>query len=141
MGLKESAHIEMKFTFPKQEKLKSKKKIEELFKRGSSFYLSPFQVKLLEIKSEDPTQLLIAVPKKLHKLAVTRNRIKRLIRETYRLNKQEIFTTSSKRYSIAILYLSKDIPTFDVVNSKLSKLLYRLPFENKGILIKKGNRQ
>ncbi len=115
-------------SFHKEERLKSKKSIEELFKKGSSFYLTPFRVKYIA-GANDANKVLIAVPKKLHKKAVARNLIKRRIREAYRLNKSIVSDVSSN-FNIALLYQSKDILTFQEIEKKLITLLHRLAKES-----------
>ena len=115
-------------SFHKEERLKSKKSIEELFKKGSSFYLTPFRVKYITV-ANDASKVLIAVPKKLHKKAVARNLIKRRIREAYRLNKSIVSDVSSN-FNIALLYQSKDILTFQEIEKKLITLLHRLAKES-----------
>ena len=105
-----------KYSFSKQEKLTGKKKIEELFKTGSSFYLNDFQIRHLKSSNAGPHQILISVPKRNFKRAVDRNLLKRRIREAYRLNKQ----------LIGFVYLSKEILTFDNIQDQLIKCLKRL---------------
>lgn len=104
----------MSMKFPKKEKLKSKKQIEKLFQEGRS--LSSFPLKLIYLKTEAPTDVKfktgVAVPKKFFKSAVKRNRIKRLLRETYRLNKHLVFNNSEGNFAFLILYLGKEIPTY-----------------------------
>lgn len=115
-------------SFHKEERLNSKKSIEELFKKGSSFYLSPFRIKYLD-HSGDGHQVLIAVPKKLHKKAVTRNLLKRRIKEAYRLNKS-IIADLELNFNLALLYQSKEILTFQEIEKKLVTLLSRLAKES-----------
>ena len=115
-----------KYSFSKHEKLTGKKKIEELFKDGSSFYLSAFQIKY-HLGAEEVHQVLIAVPKKLFKRAVDRNLIRRRIREAYRLNKQILYSDNqSEFYSIGFVYLSKEILSFHEIQDQLIKCLERL---------------
>ena len=78
-----------KFTFKKSERLSQKKSIQELFDKGSSFYLYPFKVFFIPSEAPDH-QILISVPKNIFKRAVDRNTIKRRIREGYRLNKSKL---------------------------------------------------
>jgi len=116
-------------TFSKNERLHHKKIIEELFKNGSSNFLYPFLIKYLPTERKDPEyhQVLISVPKKYFKKAVTRNLIKRRIREVYRTNKDFIYPAEVK-YDLAIIYTGKQVMTFTQVKSKLIKVLKRLPF-------------
>ena len=115
-------------SFHKEERLKSKKSIEELFKKGSSFYLNPFLFKYLKTSNEE-SQVLIAVPKKLHKKAVNRNLIKRRIREAYRLNKS-ILSDLKSSHNLGFLYQSKDILPFQAIEKKLITLFHRLAKES-----------
>ncbi|WP_462252784.1 ribonuclease P protein component [Ekhidna sp.] len=116
-----------KYSFSKNEKLTGKKKIEGLFKKGSSFYLGDFQVRHLQSDDVGPNQILISVPKRNFKRAVDRNLLKRRIREAYRLNKELIPNSfETKGLYIGFVYLSKQILTFDNIQSQLIKCLERL---------------
>ena len=79
------------YRFNKKERLCSSKLIEELSKNGRSFLVYPFKVIWLTTEFEDqvPAKILFAVAKKRHKKAVARNKIKRLLRESYRINKEK----------------------------------------------------
>ena len=111
--------------FPKKEKLKSKKLIEKLFKEGKT--LSNFPLKLIYLKVELPMDAKfitgVAVPKKNFKSAVKRNRIKRLLRESYRLNKHLVFNNSEGNFAFLILYLGKEMPTYPEVEEGMQKIL------------------
>ncbi|GAB2492724.1 ribonuclease P protein component [Algoriphagus taiwanensis] len=82
----------MNFRLPKSERLNADKLIKELFNEGSSFFLYPFKVVFLakEKREGEVNQILISVSKKKLKKAVDRNRVKRKIREAYRLNKHKL---------------------------------------------------
>ena len=97
----------MDFKFRKEERLSGKKLIDELFKDGSSFYLHPFKVYYLEkeIATASPVQVLMAVPSKNFPHAVDRNRIRRLMREAYRLNKHELYFAQEKKKSLLVIGL------------------------------------
>ena len=112
------------YSFSKAEKLTGKKKIEELFNNGSSFYLNTFRVKYLA-SEEECHRILISVPKKNFKRAVDRNLLKRRIREAYRLNKSMIDNTDGSSFYIAFIYLSKSILTFHEIQDQLIKSLKR----------------
>ena len=115
----------MTFTYTKKDKLKSKKLIEQLFAEGKAITAYPLRLVYLKTEFEDGSQLKtgVSVSKQLHKTAVARNRIKRLLRETYRLNKLQYFNNSSTSYAFMILYLSKDGTTFGKLNNSM-KLLF-----------------
>lgn len=116
----------MKFTFPKKEKLKSQKLIEKLFLEGKALTAFPLRVLYLQTDFEDGAKIKtgVSVSKRNFKKAVDRNRIKRLLREAYRLNKPEYFNNITTSYAFMILYLGKDDTNFDTVNSKM-KIVFK----------------
>ena len=123
----------LKLTFPKEERLHSKKMIQELFEKGSSFYLYPF--KIIYLKSQETTganQVLISVAKRNFKKAVDRNLVKRRVREAYRLHKHRLnFSQKNKSpLLIAYLYTAKEIHPFHFIENKLIKSLTRLIDKN-----------
>ncbi|MDR2816790.1 MAG: ribonuclease P protein component [Proteiniphilum sp.] len=83
------ALIMKRFGFTKKERITGEKRIEALFAQGASFMSYPFRVVYLETAQNGamPLSILISIPKKRIKSAVDRNRMKRLAREAYRLNK------------------------------------------------------
>ncbi len=115
----------MSMKFPKKEKLKSKKLIEVLFKEGKT--LTSFPYKLIYLKIEVPVdakfKTSVAVPKKNFKSAVKRNRIKRLLREAYRLNKHLVFNNSEGNFAFLILYLGKEMPNYPEVEKGIQLIL------------------
>ena len=117
----------MSYTFPKKEKLKSRKLIEQLFKEGKS--ISKFPIKLIYLQVELPEavkiQAGVTVPKKNFKSAVKRNRIKRLLRETYRLNKPLVFNNSEGDFALLFLYLGKEMPQYVEVEKSMKKVLQK----------------
>lgn len=115
----------MKFTYSKKEKLKSKKLIDKLFTEGQS--VSAFPLRLVYIQTSFDENIVgktgVSVSKRNFKTAVDRNRIKRLLREAYRLNKAEYFNNITTQYAFMILYFGKDKPTFTEVENRM-KLLF-----------------
>ncbi|SHI47496.1 ribonuclease P protein component [Pseudozobellia thermophila] len=115
----------MDFKFPKKEKLKSKKVIDRLFAEGKS--VTVFPLKLIYLKCELPEEVRAQVgtvaPKKNIKSAVRRNRIKRLMRESYRLNKHVVFNNSEGSFAFLFLYLGKKMPPYTEIESAMTKTL------------------
>ena len=129
--MSESTTGNLKFTFPKSERLHSKKLIQELFTEGFSFYLYPFKVIYLPDAHADVNQVLVSVSKKKFKLAVTRNKLKRLIKEAYRLNKHLLADsqTASSKLLIGYIYTGKEVLPYELIEVKLKKTLLRLSKE------------
>jgi ribonuclease P protein component len=125
-----------RYTFKKEEKLKSRKTIEQLFRAGRSFSNFPFRV-LWKFAgtSTAPLQTGFAVSSKNFKKAVHRNRIKRLMREAYRLQKSELQTLltqqpkgpiGQKQLAVFIIYVGNELPEYDLIFEKTTQLLNRL---------------
>lgn len=122
-----------KFTLHKTERLKSRKSIERVFSAGSNFFIYPFKVQYLSIiPSDNNTPILqagVTVSTRNFKKAVDRNRIKRITREAYRVQKnelQQILKTKQKAMQIFFIYVGKEIPVFTQLHQKLSLILERL---------------
>jgi ribonuclease P protein component len=119
-----------RYTFKKGEKLKSRKTIELLFREGKSFSNFPFRV-LWKFAgtSTVPLQTGFAVSSKNFKKAVDRNRIKRLMREAYRLQKndlQEHVKQHQKQLAVFIIYVGNELPEYDEIFEKTAHVLKRL---------------
>lgn len=121
----------MKNTYGNTDKLKSKKLIEQLFDEGKAVKAFPLRMVFLETPlpfEEVSIQVGVSVSKRNHKLAVTRNRIKRLMRESYRLNKNKI-DTKGTTFAVMIIYTSSDVLSFEEINKATIKLLKRFQDE------------
>lgn len=110
----------MKFTFNKHEKLKSQKAIEQLFLEGKTVMAHP--LRLVYLKNGDKTKVGVSVSKRNFKKAVDRIRIKRLLREAYRLNKFLLIDSAITPHSIMILYIGKELPGFALIDLKTKAL-------------------
>ncbi|WP_104735131.1 ribonuclease P protein component [Hanstruepera ponticola] len=114
----------MKATYSKKDKLKSKKLIEQLFTDGQS--VSSYPLRLVYLKTNFNENVFaktgVSVSKKHFKKAVDRNRIKRLMREVYRLNKTNYFNNITTQYALMILYIGKHIPTYAELEQPMNKL-------------------
>lgn len=105
------------FSLPKSERLYKKKDIQELFDKGSSFYLYPFRVLVQKHSAQEINQVLFSVSKKNFKRAVDRNLIKRRMREAYRLNKATL--PNAAKLQMAYIYTAKNILAFDLIRDKM----------------------
>tara|TARA_B100001059_G_C17408676_1_gene367362 strand:- start:52 stop:450 length:399 start_codon:yes stop_codon:yes gene_type:complete len=115
----------MRLTFGKQEKLKSRKLIEKLFVEGNS--VKKFPIRLVYLQTEHttslPAQAGFSVPKRNFKKAVDRNRIKRLLREAYRHEKNTLYEDMQMAYIFMFTFIGKKEPTYFEVQQKIQKVL------------------
>ncbi|MGB5238455.1 MAG: ribonuclease P protein component [Flavobacteriaceae bacterium] len=118
----------MSFSFSKQEKLKSRKTIELLFQKGNSITQYPLKLYYLPVDKDQEVRVkaAVSVPKRNFKRAADRNRIKRLLREAYRLNKHLIFNNIEGNFAFLILYLGKDLPPYDEVEKSMQGVFKKL---------------
>jgi ribonuclease P protein component len=116
------------FTLGRQERLKSRKKIELLFRDGKVINLYPFRVSFL-LTQEKGLQIGVGAGKRYFKKAVDRNKIKRLLREAWRLQKNELLektNDSQKGLAVFIVYIGKEIPSFSETSIYVKQVIDRL---------------
>ncbi len=114
----------VRHTFKKSERLSREKWIQELFEKGSSFYLYPFKVILLPHPNPILShQVLITVSSRQFKKAVDRNLIKRRIREAYRTQKEVLQIQPA---IFALVYTAKEILPFAEIKTKTLLVLKKL---------------
>ncbi len=120
--------VVMKLTLGKIERLKSRKLIEKLFADGKSIKKFPLRMVFLQTShtSTFPIQAGFSVPKRNFKRAVDRNRLKRVLRETYRLQKEIVYSNLEKQYVCMISYIGKEEIPFEELFSKMTILLQLL---------------
>lgn len=111
----------MRYTYNKDEKLKSQKAIEQLFAEGKS--VSAYPLRMVYLDNQTQLKVGVSVSKRNFKLAVHRNRVKRLLREGYRLNKNLLIDNKLDHYTLMILYISKEMPDFKTIDKKMKALL------------------
>jgi ribonuclease P protein component len=120
----------IKESFRKSERLCSKKAIEALFETGKSFHCPPFLIiwSYAQTDIPFPAQIAISVPKKLFKLAVTRNLIKRRVRESYRKNKESLYIflkNSNRKIVFTIVLRDSSIPDYNTVDNSVKQMIIR----------------
>lgn len=114
----------MRFTLGASEKLKSRKQITQLFEEGLSLKEYPIRIRFLKVDEVDSKfKVAFSVPKRNFKLAVHRNRIKRILREVYRLNKQIIFEGVDGNYILMFLYTDRTEWEYQDLEKKMISLL------------------
>lgn len=122
----------MKYSFSKAEHLCGEKKITRLFTEGNAFVVYPLRIVYLVLPEEDElitVKTMVSVPKKRFKRAVKRNRLKRLMREAYRLNKHalwDVLTEKNLRLYLAFQYVSNEELKFDYVEKRMIMALDKL---------------
>jgi len=116
----------MRFTLGKDTKLKSKKAIEALFIKSNSIRKGPIRCVFQIIDGEKDHKIGVSVSKKFFKKAPDRNRIKRLLREAYRLHQQELIPLENKHLEMMFLFQSPKTPDFKFIEQHLKKLISEL---------------
>lgn len=125
-----NASLLMDQSFGKKEKLKSKILITQLFEEGKGISVYPLKLIYLSIeKKEVPIKTAVTVSKRNFKSAVDRNRIKRLLRESYRCNKAQVFNNTDANFAFLFLYLGKDMPTFEQLDHKMKLVLNKFKLQ------------
>ena len=112
--------------FLKKERLNSKIKTDNLFKSKNTFTYNKIKVYwFVNSLEENFSEILISVPKRIIPLATKRNKIKRLIRESYRINKN-ILQLDNQGINISFMFLSSEIPEYNSLEEKIKVILHRL---------------
>lgn len=130
----------MNFTYPKNEKLKSKITIGLLFSEGKS--VSKYPLRLVyysgalgnpesrNLGTEEKIKMGVSVSKKHFKKAVDRNYFKRVLRETYRLNKHLLIDNLDQPHAFMFFYQSKDRLSYEEINTKTIQLFEKFIAQN-----------
>jgi ribonuclease P protein component len=113
------------FSYPKGERLKSKKTIDLLFAKGKSVSKYPLRLVYVELPEDQQHKFGVSVSKKYFKKAVDRNYFKRVLRETYRLNKHLLLEPLTKPYAIMFFYQTSDRLSYSDINTKTIQLFQK----------------
>ena len=114
---------QVRYTLPRSKSLKSKLLIDQLFKQGQSLVVFPLRLVYLPVdyQANEPFLTGFSVPKKKFKHAVDRNRIKRLMRESFRLQQHDMKLPG--KTIMMWIYLSQDMPDYDLVYRKMAEII------------------
>jgi len=124
------------FAFKKTERLKSRKVIGRMFKDGVSFGAFPLRLvflKMEEPRGGSPVKFTVTVPKRSFKRAVDRNRIKRKVREAWRLNKNWLYQKmgdENGQYAFMVIYTAKEDLPFENIEKALRSMNHRFCKKN-----------
>lgn len=121
----------MSASFTKGERLSSFKEIQDLMKKGETFFHYPFKVVYRNVALEDANEevlnaIIVSVPKRNFKRAVKRNLLKRRIRESYRLNKGLLVAPQGEKTNALFVYVAKEVTEFSYIEKKLKEVLVKI---------------
>lgn len=118
-------------TFSKDDRLTGKRNIDHLFQNGKWISGHIFKLVFIPVPYNDknPLKVLLSVPKKNFKSAVKRNLIKRRIRESFRLQKNNLYQklrSVQKSFYLGIIYTNTEVQAYQVINKELNALIAKL---------------
>lgn len=116
------------FTLPKKEKLHSFGAIRRLFTEGRGGFVYPLRYMVYAEGAEEMSaEILFSTPKKFLKRANKRNKVRRRMREAYRLNKELLLSGSDSRHlQVALIYSSKEVLDYKTIENATRKILEKL---------------
>ena len=118
-------------TFRKNERLCSRKIIQNLALKGKNIHVPPLRLIWIPslLNAQIPVQAAFSVPKRIFKNAVDRNNIKRRMREAYRKNKSSLYSlisNSNIQYALLFVFAGKNIISYSETEEKIKIILHRL---------------
>ena len=118
-----------RYFLKKTDRLKSRKAIDIMFTKGKSFSNFPFRILWMNVDNEDGLKAGFSASTKNFKKATDRNKIKRFMREPYRLQKNDLdfqLSSTKKAINIFFIYTGKETPTYDFIFEKMGNILKRI---------------
>ena len=121
----------MPLTFPKSQRLTSRVVMDEIFSKGEELKKFPYLLKYVKEKGVEKgeVKIVISVPKRKAKLATDRNRLRRQIREAYRLHKNSLLeycAANQIKLALFLIYTGKEKEQYQLIEAKLKLTLYEL---------------
>jgi len=122
----------MPYTFRKTERLNRKKIIEKMFQGGVSRSFTVFPLRVVYLFPDDqqvPLSMMVSVSKHRFKHAIKRNRVKRQVREAWRLQKQslvDILVEQHKHLAVAFIYLSEELQPTALISKQMELAISKL---------------
>jgi len=116
-------------TFPKQQKLCGSIRVNNLFKEGATTVVFPYRMTYRWVDASAEPKVLIWAPKKLFRHAVQRNRLRRQMREAYRLNAsplKDYCLTAGRSLELAFVYMAPDMVAYKTIDKGMQKALKKL---------------
>ena len=117
---------------PKYERICKENDIQKLFSQGEGYSVYPYRVIFLTYRDESrpPTcRLLVSVSKKRFHHAVERNRVKRLMRESWRKNKAPLYKICQRdniSVDVALVYVATVVHSYEEMHRKTKKAVHEL---------------
>ena len=118
-----------RYFLKKTDRLKSRKAIDIMFTKGKSLSNFPFRILWMNVENEDGLKAGFSASTKNFKKATDRNKIKRLVREAYRLQKNDLavqLSLNKKAINVFFIYTGKEVPTYDLIFEKMGNVLKRI---------------
>ena len=125
-------YLTLTFSFPSAEHLKSRKAIAALFRNGQTYGIYPLRAFwTMDTGSHRgvPVQTAFSIPKKNYPHAVDRNRLRRQLKEAFRLHKHPLydrFTDQEHTLSLMLLYVAKDPVDYSLIEQSVKRLLKKI---------------